>query len=460
MGKTDLANGATMVLAESLSYRRCNISLSDYNASDDIENRLFVRQLTPASHVILEEILHSPLQTTLARIGGATEQPEEVVIAALEQLQQVGLLTLREQNIQVDKDKRKYFETLLEPFDEDFEPGMEYVQALLRKVPIHVLPTWYNTPKTASEIFASVVERLLATPQLYQRHLAELCAFDSELRRAYQIVINSPRLEVPAEVLREQLALDEREFESLLLRMEFQFVGAQIYRQRGHGWQQLIVPFKEWAAYVKHTRQIQDTVVPAEDVSAYGEGSYPVLRLMEQIISGKTTIGEVQKAEPLLAPWALLALQSCGLIGCVDNNIVATGLGLEWLALGVEDRGVAIYRHAEFQPPGCERIEDRYLREAEKSLQAALPGRWHDLDAFVQKSTAVLADNQAISLKKRGRHWYYSLPQHTETQKAFLQDLIWQWAPSCGLVTIGERDGKRCFKLSSLGESFFSRCFS
>jgi len=446
-----------MVLAESLSYRRCNISLSDYNVTEDIENRLFVRKLSPANHVVLEEILHSPLQTTIARISVATEQPEEVVREALEQLEQVGLLRLSAQNIHVDKEKRKYFETLLEPFDEDFEPGMEYVQALLRKVPIHVLPTWYNTPKTASEIFASVIERLLATPQVYLRHLAELFAFDEELQKAYQVVVDSPSLEVPAEELRARLALDERDFEALLLRMEFQFVGAQIYRQRGHSWQQLIVPFKEWAAYIRHTRQMQKSIVADSVVTQIGEGPYPILSLMAQMLSGKASLDVLNRSQPLLSSWALLTLQRCSLASFVGNEINATPLGLEWLTLGTEDRGVAVYRHPAFQPQGCERIEERYLRESEKSLQAAIPGHWHDLESFVQHSMAVLADNQAVVLRKRGRNWFYALPQHTAEQKAFLQDLIWQWAPSCGLVIVGEHSGRRCFKLSPLGESFFSR---
>src|SRR5690606_655670 len=87
-------------------------------------------------------------------------------------------LSIEGDTIFVDKDKRKYFEIQISRFDEDFVPGMEFVQGLLKKVPIQVLPLWYATPRTSNNIFESIIEKYLLTPQIYQRYLSELSLGD------------------------------------------------------------------------------------------------------------------------------------------------------------------------------------------------------------------------------------------------------------------------------------------
>ena len=41
---------------------------------------------------------------------------------------------------------------------------MEFIQLLLRKVPIDILPTWYPIPRTSNSIFDSLIEKYMKTP--------------------------------------------------------------------------------------------------------------------------------------------------------------------------------------------------------------------------------------------------------------------------------------------------------
>ena len=63
---------------------------------------------------------------------------------------------------------------LLFPFLIFFQPDMEFLQGLLKKVPIHCLPAWHAVPRTSNNIFESLVEKYLLSPQIFQRYLSEL----------------------------------------------------------------------------------------------------------------------------------------------------------------------------------------------------------------------------------------------------------------------------------------------
>ncbi len=204
--------------------KKNKISLSDYNYRRDIENRLLMASFSTLDLAVLEEILFSPLQLPISKIAQALDESQKTLRPILEKLSQTGLLSLQGDIITVDKEMRKYFEVEAAKFDSDFKPDMDFLQHLLKKVPIHVLPTWYAIPRTSNNIFDSLMEKYFATPYLFQRYLHEVNLADATLTAIAHDVMRAPDFRIPAKDLMHKYDLSRTEFEEAMLLLEFHFI--------------------------------------------------------------------------------------------------------------------------------------------------------------------------------------------------------------------------------------------
>jgi hypothetical protein len=161
-------------MTELATFRKNKIELSEYEYEKDVRNRALMATFTSRDVEVLEEILYSSLRIPLSVLEQNVELSADELAPILAKLAPCGLFTVETDHVIVDKEMRKYYEQQVLKFEEDFKPGMEYLQALLKKVPIHVLPTWYAISRTSNNIFESIVEKYLQTPQTYQRYLMEL----------------------------------------------------------------------------------------------------------------------------------------------------------------------------------------------------------------------------------------------------------------------------------------------
>ena len=210
----------TSLLMELSPVRKNKITLCDYDYQKDIENRLLMSQFTSTDLEVLEEILYSSLSTPIKKLAISLEIEEQKVVASLEKLSKTGLLSYDAETVFTDKDMRKYFEAQIQKFDEDFVPGMDFLQSLLRKVPIHILPTWYSIPRTSNNIFDSIIEKYLFTPQIYQRYILELTFPDPVLQGIIDDVYSSKDLEVSGAQLIEKYGLTKEQFEEHMLHIK------------------------------------------------------------------------------------------------------------------------------------------------------------------------------------------------------------------------------------------------
>ena len=133
-------------MAELNTLRKNKITLEDYDYKQDIENRLLMAQFTSKDLEVLEEILYSSIKIPIRKLAKSVDLEEKVVQAILKKLSKTDLFAFEDDSIVVDKEMRKYFEAQIQKFDPDFKPGMDFLQSILRKVPIHVLPIWYSIP--------------------------------------------------------------------------------------------------------------------------------------------------------------------------------------------------------------------------------------------------------------------------------------------------------------------------
>src|SRR5690242_19541988 len=146
--------------------RKTKIVLADYDYRRDLENRLLMSRFSDFDVLVLEELLYSSVHISIHKMARSLELEEKILLEILLNLSKTGLLSINGDHVEVDKDMRKYFETQILKFEEDFKPGVDYLLSMLRKVPIHVLPAWYSVPRTSNNIFDSIIERYLSTPQV------------------------------------------------------------------------------------------------------------------------------------------------------------------------------------------------------------------------------------------------------------------------------------------------------
>ena len=197
--------------------KKNKVSFSDYNYRKDIENRMLLASFTTLDLAVLEELLFSPLKASLRKLSKNIDHSETDVHASLSKIATTGLIKIEGDTISIDKEVRKYFETEIGKFDPDFKPDMEFLQALLKKMPIQVLPLWYAIPRTSNNIFDSLIEKYLATPQVFQRYLLEIQFPDPVIAAMAQDVFRAPDFKLPAKSLMAKYNLSHELFEEYLL---------------------------------------------------------------------------------------------------------------------------------------------------------------------------------------------------------------------------------------------------
>src|SRR5947207_1768905 len=116
--------------------RKNKISLSDYNFRKDVANRLFLADLTPFEISVLRELIDNTPNTTIDRLAKEVGVSAKNIEPSIEKFKKIELITCDERKIKVDKEMRKYFETHLQKFEEGFHANLDFLKAILGKVPI------------------------------------------------------------------------------------------------------------------------------------------------------------------------------------------------------------------------------------------------------------------------------------------------------------------------------------
>ena len=230
--------------------RKNKITLSDYNYRQDIENRLFMADLSILEVDVLRGIMNGSLKTTLASLTDNLNITQKSLKPILEKLATSRLFKVQGDTIVVDKEMRKYYESQIIKFDDDFHPDLEYVQGLLNKVPIHALPLWFAIPRSSDNIFQSIMQKFLITPKTYERYLQDLNFEDPILIAIIKEIFSSPDYKVNSSTLIEKFNLSREQFEEYMLFLEFNLVSCISYSKTKDLWEEVVTPFHEWREYL------------------------------------------------------------------------------------------------------------------------------------------------------------------------------------------------------------------
>lgn len=446
-------------------YRKNKINLEDYDYKQDIENRLIMARFSMRQKDILDEIIYSPTKIAVSDLAGRLEIKSEEILEALSSLKQSGLFTIDGDHLIINKEVRKYFETHLVKFeDEVFIPNMEFLQSLLRKVPIHVLPNWYHIPRSSNNIFESLIEKYLQTPQIFQRYLKELNLGDETLSGIVQDVFDSKGLKVSSTYLREKYDLTREAFEEYILHLEFNFVCCLGCEKKGDVWEEIVTPFYEWRQYLLFLQETtpdsiknSDSVVPFRPTEyAFADDLALLLRKCGEEGNSIDSIEEFDLAYLKRLVSQSRKLQYAKLKG---NNLELLPDAEAWLELSSEDRALQLFKHplSEINLEGFseEIATPKNIREAEKSVHRITKRDWVKFDTFMKGIITSLSEENKITLQKLGKQWKYKLPEYTESEREFISSVVLDWLFEGGIIQKGTLGDELCIKLTTLGKTLF-----
>lgn len=449
--------------------RKNKINLADYNCAQDIQNRILMSDFTPTDLEVLEEILFSSIKISYRKLQRSLDMDEAVLGPILHRFSQAGLLAFEGDAITVDKEMRKYFEFQIQRFDAEFKPDMEFAQALLRKVPIHVLPTWYSLPRSSNNIFESIVEKYLLSPQMYQRYLQDLNFGDAKIQGILDDVLSSPEQKIHSSDLIAKYNLTRAEFEEIMLLLEFNFALCISYQKEDDHWLEVATPFHEWAQYLQFLKKTDTPLLPrSAKIIKKRENDYAFLEDAAAFLAAAKKKGfsvdgprpaELMDVTEDYYKHLIEKLRIVRLIEEADGKVQLLPNAAEFLEMNYESKALYLYRHPFnrlLSTPHLGKVaNDRNIREAEKSVRRVLRGGWVFLDDFLKGVIVPLSENSVISLKKTGKQWRYTLPVYSDEEKELICATIKEWLFETGIVSVGVCDGRDCFAVTSFGRFFF-----
>ncbi len=430
--------------------RKNKVNLADYNCQQDIENRMLMADFSTLDVEVLEEILFSPLKISFKKLLRSVGCEEKALADSLKRISSTGLLTIQDDAILVDKEKRKYFEFQIARFDPHFKPDMEFLQGLLRKVPIHLLPTWYAIPRTSNNIFESIVEKYLLTPHIFQRYLLDLNLGYPIITAIINDVFSAPDFKVSSSDLIAKYNLKRRDFEEMLLVLEFNFVCCLCYEKADDHWLEFVAPFNEWHNYLRFVRATETPCIDSkEPIQRTRDSDFAFIEEMSSLL--------LKAKKKPFATDLTPAIQKLCLVKLADykaGRLHTLDAGDEWLDLSLENRALHLYRHPQNRILSLT-IGERYVREAEKSIKRILHGGWVYFDDFLKGVLVPLNEHSVVMLKRVGKHWTYTLPVYGDEERALLKATIFEWLYEMGMVTTGKCHDRDCFAVTHFGRFFF-----
>ena len=446
---------------EVVATKKHKITLADYNYQRDIESRLLLLQFSPFDHKVLEEILFSPIRTAIRKIAKNLHCSEEELLPTLQRLSRTGLLAMEDDSVVVDKEVRKYFEVEIEKFEDNFAPGMEFLHNLLKKIPIHVLPVWYSIPRTSNNIFESLIEKYLQTPQIFQRHLLDVNFGNPVISAIAQEVFLTPDLEISAKHLMKKFKISQEQFEEYMLILELHFVCCLKYQKTDDGWEEVVSPFQEWKEYQSFLKSTSPTPIsePTE-ITRFRPHDF-------SFVEDLSTLLQFAQKEPLNAPsmetlsqrfdvsYLEHLVDKLHLLKLIKADGFPNEAAAEWLEMRLENRALYLYRHAGNRIRSIPDAPEKLIREGEKSIVRVLQSDWVFFDDFIKGVIVPLGNHSPVSLRRSGKFWKYARPEYSPNERKLIHDVVFEWLFEAGMTAIGTYQGKECFRVTPFGQSLF-----
>lgn len=470
--------------------RKNKVTLSDYEYEMDVHNRFLMSQFTPQDVEVLEEILYGSIQIPLVKLRKNLDLTDQELRKTLDKLAKSGLFKIENDSIIVDKEMRKYYDHQILKFDEDFKPNMNYVQGILKKVPIHILPIWYSVPRSSNNIFSSMIERYFITPQVYERYLLDLNLTEPIMAGIIEDLFASENLELNSKEVQKKYEMTRDVFEEYMLHLEFNFVCFLNYVRVGDEYVEMITPSSEWRDLLLYKRRhVPKSIAPANQIEKKSTEDFQFLKdmiyLLEEIVHSPIALKPSATDQDFLFDAEVIKQLVQGSKNATINDsnlmswqlyysrlasrLVRLGLAIRhedmlcphhqaphWLNIEIEDKALYLYRHPNNRTLKMgfdEKLDtEKNVKEVEKSLERIECDGWFLLSEFLKGSICCIGNNEPVALTKDGPDWCYKLPEYNEEELEFMRYVIMQRLYEVGMVNVGYYKGEECFTLLPFGK--------
>lgn len=435
-----------------------NIVLEDYNYQRDIDNRLLMADLTQFEVNVLREVIDGPLQFSIKKFANQHGKSVKEVTTALQKLGQTGLFSFDGDNVTVDKEMRKYYRSQIIKFEDGFEPGIEFLQGMLSKVPLHALLHWYTIPPSTDNIITAIIKHYLATPKTYEHYRNQLKFNDSVLNSIMKEVFAAPDYKVRAVDLMEKYNLPRQQFEEYMLALEYHFICCLSYRRVKDRWEEVVTPFNEWHNYLR----FQQATTPCciDNVAAierFHPQDFGFVCDMAELLE----MAQDDEVHPdTRSDYVVRLLDSLeGLhLASMDDVLNLLPGAREWLKKSRQEQALTVYRYAmgklRHRVVGSSYTE-RDINEVERSLRPIAKQGWIYFEDFWKGFTAPIGNVQPVTLQNKGKKWWYELPKYSAQDRDFVYAVIFEVLFESGMVAIGTHRNRPCFCITPLGKISF-----
>lgn len=453
----------------SAAIRKNKVNLADYPYRRDIENRLFMADLSEFEVNLLKEIVHHSVKISVEQLAEQLEVEVSELITTLDKLNVTKLYKRQQLTLIVDKEMRKYYESQLEKFDEDFKPNMEFLQDLLNKIPIHVLPLWYAIPRSSDNIFASIVEKYFLTPKTYRNYLDELQFDDPLIPKIIRDLYQAPDFILDSSSIIEKYKLTREKFEEYLLLLEYHFICCLSYRKRDNQWHEVITPFAEWLEYLQAEAKTKPKALshPKEVKPVCSSLEFGFIKDMQAILKTCSRKQLTEKELPSIfnkdprsqehIDHLLAKLLQLEFIKVVKSTIQVQDKGALWLNKSSSEQVMSLAHNPlnrlQAIPSASPLYNPRNIRQVEKGLRRLAEGEWIDLETFLKGFISPLTHHEPVTLVNKGKRWRYALPLYKAEDYLFIQTVITERLFELGIVALGHYQGRLCFCLTAFGRT-------
>ncbi len=463
-------------MLELTQVRKNKISLLDYDYKKDIDNRSLLSTFSKFELEVLEEILYSSVKTSVSRLSKNLDVSEKKLMPILEKLSTTNLLQIEQEIIFIDKKTRKYFEFEFSRFDDDFKPDMLFIQGLLHKIPIHILPIWYSLPRASNNIFNSIIDRYLLTPQMYQRYLDEIENENDIFKEIITKLRNSTNFEINSKDIQQKFNLAREDFLEHILLLEFNFVCYLTYKVENNVLVEKIVFFHEYKEYKHHLKNTEVKTIPSNSISrkrntdfGFVEDISSILLMAKKNFSLKETKENLAKELNLKDPdihvnsayinSVVNKLLQIKFIEKKNDKLYLSESAKDWMTMDFGKKALHLYHHSlnhivNKDIPNT-LLTEKKIREAEKSILRILHIGWVYFEDFVKSFLVSFDTDNSVKLKKFGKIYKYNIPVYTQEEVLFIKTVVFERLFETGIVAIGSIKQKDCLMVTEFGRSLF-----
>lgn len=432
--------------------RKHLVVLSQYNYERDLNIRLLLTHFDEIHRAIVEEILNGSLQASIKHLSQIFSVPHEELISFLNTLQAHDLFKINGDKLLINKEMRKYFSFELEKFDPDFESDLSHLQALLNKVPIHILPQWYAISRTSDNIFESIVERYFATPKAYQKHIDELRTDSPLIYKAYKALLEADDFCLPVETLMKRFNFTREQFEHFILEFEYNLCGCLCFKPKGKKWNAFVTLMHEWKTFLNILKTHRPQPLNTKDIDvAHAEDFYFVdeLSKLVEYTQENFPIKKMQMQLPLFEELHDVA-SDLGLLQSPDSMRT-------WLRKTKQEQASKVYQlllnYTRGYPEKITHCTEREFREICNALKYGAYQGWISFDDFMKVFQGIIRSHAPIELQKKGKKWRYVLPQYSELEKAFVESILFDHLWKAGIISAGKNGDAVCFLVTPYGRT-------